>query len=104
MLSLSPTDKRERPMVKPWTMAEVRRFISGIERDRLYAPPLLSLVGLRPAEVVGLRWADLDLKPATLEMTNTRTMIGNSEVVEKDAKTAAGGSACSRCRRGSWTR
>jgi integrase len=84
------TDKRERPKAKPWTVAEVQTFIAGIERDRLYAPLLLSLMGLRPAEVVGLRWSDIDLKLATLEMTNTRTMIGNVQVLEKDAKTAAG--------------
>ncbi|MEH0627912.1 site-specific integrase [Streptomyces stelliscabiei] len=84
------TDKRERPKAKPWTVAEVQKFIAGIERDRLYAPLLLSLMGLRPAEVVGLRWTDLDLKLATLEMVNTRTMIGNVTVLEKDAKTAAG--------------
>ncbi|MFC4505133.1 MULTISPECIES: site-specific integrase [Streptomyces] len=65
-------------------------FIAGIERDRLYAPLLLSLMGFRPAEVVGLRWTDLDLKLATLEMVNTRTIIGNVQVLEKDAKTAAG--------------
>jgi integrase len=84
------TDKRERPKAKPWTVTEVQRFIAGIERDRLYAPLLLSLMGLRPAEVVGLRWSDVDLKLATLEMVNTRTMIGNVQVLEKDAKTAAG--------------
>ncbi|MGW0583048.1 site-specific integrase [Streptomyces sp. NPDC002920] len=84
------TDKRERPTVKPWSVAEVQRFIAGIERDRLYAPLLLSLMGFRPAEVAGLRWTDLDLKLATLEMVNTRTMIGNVQVLEKDAKTAAG--------------
>ncbi|QJS13226.1 site-specific integrase [Streptomyces argyrophyllae] len=84
------TDKRERPKARPWTVPEVQRFIGGIERDRLYAPLLLSLMGLRPAEVVGLRWSDIDLKLATLEMTNTRTMIGNVKVLEKDAKTAAG--------------
>lgn len=84
------TDKRERPKAKPWTVPEVQRFIGGIERDRLYAPLLLSLMGLRPAEVVGLRWSDIDFKLATLEMTNTRTMIGNVQVLEKDAKTAAG--------------
>lgn len=84
------TDKRERPRVKPWSVAEVQRFVAGIERDRLYAPLLLSLMGLRPAEVVGLRWDDVDLKLATLEMVNTRTMIGNVQVLEKDAKTAAG--------------
>jgi integrase len=84
------TDKRERPQMKPWSVAEVQRFIAGIERDRLYAPFLLSLMGFRPAEVVGLRWEHLDLKRATLEMVRTRTMIGNVKVVEKDAKTAAG--------------
>jgi len=84
------TDKRERPKAKPWTVAEVQKFIAGIERDRLYAPLLLSLMGFRPAEVVGLRWDDLDLKLATLEMVNTRTMIGNVQVLEKDAKTSAG--------------
>ncbi|MFD1660009.1 tyrosine recombinase XerC [Streptomyces caeni] len=84
------TDRRERPKAKPWTVAEVQRFIKGIERDRLHAPLLLSLMGLRPAEVVGLRWTDLDLKLATLETSNTRTMVGNSRVLEKDTKTEAG--------------
>lgn len=84
------TDKRERPKVKPWTVAEVQRFIAGIERDRLHPALLLSLMGFRPAEVVGLRWEYLDLKVATLEIARTRTMIGNVKVLEKDAKTAAG--------------
>ncbi|MFE2967855.1 tyrosine recombinase XerC [Streptomyces sp. NPDC059340] len=84
------TDKRERPKAKPWSVGEVQGFIAGIGRDRLHAPLLLSLMGLRPAEVVGLRWADIDLKLATLEMVNTRTMPGNHYVLEKDAKTAAG--------------
>ena len=84
------TDKRERPRVKPWTVAEVQKFIAGIERDRLCAPLLLSLMGLRPAEVVGIRWTDVDLKLATLETANTRTMIGNVKVLEKDTKTEAG--------------
>ncbi|MEU1117802.1 MULTISPECIES: site-specific integrase [unclassified Streptomyces] len=83
-------DKRERPKVKPWTAVEVKQFIAGIERDRLYAPLLLSLMGLRPAEVVGIRWTDVDLKLATLETANTRTMIGNARVLEKDTKTEAG--------------
>ncbi|MCC0099445.1 site-specific integrase [Streptomyces flavotricini] len=83
-------DKRERQRPAPWTVAEVQRFIKAIEDDRLYAPLLLSLMGLRPAEVCGQRWQDIDLQLATLEMTNTRTMLGNGTVLEKDAKTAAG--------------
>ncbi|WP_367324821.1 tyrosine-type recombinase/integrase [Streptomyces sp. HUAS ZL42] len=84
------TDKRERDKPKPWTVDEVQVFIRGIEQDRLYAPMLLSLMGLRPAEVCGQRWSDIDLQLGVLEMTNTRTMIGNVKVLEKDAKTAAG--------------
>ncbi|MDX2560505.1 site-specific integrase [Streptomyces sp. TX20-6-3] len=84
------TDKRERTRETPWTVPEVQRFLSGIERDRLYAPLLLSLMGLRPAEVCGLSWADVDLKRLTLTLTNTRTMVGNSKVLEKDTKTEAG--------------
>ncbi|MFF4308524.1 tyrosine recombinase XerC [Streptomyces sp. NPDC001507] len=83
-------DKRERRREKPWNVEEVQRFIRGIERDRLYAPMLLSLMGLRPAEVCGLRWSDIDLKLGTLETANTRTMIGNVQVLEKDTKTEAG--------------
>lgn len=84
------TDKRERDKPKPWTVGEVQTFIRGIEQDRLYAPLLLSLMGLRPAEVCGQRWSDIDLQLGVLEMTNTRTMVGNVKVLEKDAKTAAG--------------
>ncbi|WP_329462234.1 site-specific integrase [Streptomyces sp. NBC_01431] len=51
---------------------------------------LLSLMGLRPAEVCGLRWEDVDLENATIDIANTRTMIGNGYVVEKDTKSLAG--------------
>ncbi|MCI3271443.1 site-specific integrase [Streptomyces cylindrosporus] len=83
-------DRKERRRAKPWNVAEVQAFIRGIEGDRLYAPMLLSLMGLRPAEVCGLRWSDIDLKLGTLETANTRTMIRNHTVVEKDTKTEAG--------------
>lgn len=82
-------DRRENRREKPWNVDEVQQFIRGLEQDRLYAPLLLSLMGLRPAEVVGMRWADIDLKLGTLETLNTRTMLG-SRVIEKDAKTDAG--------------
>ncbi|MFC4611167.1 tyrosine recombinase XerC [Streptomyces maoxianensis] len=83
-------DKRDRDRPKPWTVEEVQTFIRGIEQDRLYAPLLLSLMGLRPAEVCGQRWTDIDLQLGTLEVTNTRTMVGNKRVLEKDTKTSSG--------------
>ncbi|MET9494289.1 tyrosine-type recombinase/integrase [Streptomyces sp. NPDC006552] len=84
------TDKRERERAKPWTVAEVQAFIKGISGDRLFAPLLLSLMGLRPAEVCGQRWTDIDLDEGLLSIAMTRTMVGNKTVLEKDTKTAAG--------------
>lgn len=84
------TDKRDRVQVKPWTVAEVQTFVRGIEQDRLFAPLLLSLMGLRPAEVCGQRWTDIDLDAGILSITTTRTMVGNHRVLEKDTKTASG--------------
>ncbi|WP_329104577.1 site-specific integrase [Streptomyces sp. NBC_01439] len=84
------TDKRERDRAKPWTVAEVQTFIRGVHQDRLFAPLLLSLMGLRPAEVCGVRWVDVDLEGGLLSIKQTRTMIGNHRVLEKDTKTASG--------------
>ncbi|MEV3988260.1 site-specific integrase [Streptomyces sp. NPDC049837] len=84
------TDKRERTRAEPWTVAEVQTFVRGIAEDRLFAPLLLSLMGLRPAEVCGQRWTDIDLENGLLSITVTRTMVGNHLVLEKDTKTASG--------------
>ncbi|GHD36475.1 hypothetical protein GCM10010317_000840 [Streptomyces mirabilis] len=46
-------------------------------------------MGLRPAEICGMRWADVDLDKATLAVANTRTLMGNKTVVEKDTKSLA---------------
>lgn len=76
---------------RPWTADEVRTFLSGIADERLYAVLLLSLMGLRPAEVCGLRWADdVDLTVGRIAAgANTRTTIDNT-VEEKGAKSSAG--------------
>ena len=83
-------DRRENQREKPWNVVEVQKFVVGIRDDRLFAPLLLGLMGLRPAEVAGLRWADVDYQAGTLEVANTRTMIGNATVLEKDTKSEAG--------------
>ncbi|BCM70568.1 MULTISPECIES: site-specific integrase [Streptomyces] len=76
--------------MKPWNVQEIQTFIHGVRTERLYAALLLSLMGLRPAEVCGLRWEDVDLEAATITISNTRTMMGNRYVVEKDTKSLAG--------------
>jgi len=74
----------------PWTEVEVKVFLAGIKGLRLYAVMLLSLMGLRPAEVCGLRWADIDFKAGTIAAgDNTRTLV-DGQVEEKGAKSAAG--------------
>lgn len=73
----------------PWTQEEVQQFLAHVATDRLYAVWLLSLIGLRPAEVAGLRWVDVDLEARTLKVETTRTLVAGI-VVEKDAKSGAG--------------
>lgn len=73
----------------PWTQDEVKTFLSHVATDRLYAVWLLSLIGMRPAEVCGLRWEDVDLKAGTVAIETTRTLVAG-EVIEKAAKSDAG--------------
>ncbi|WP_406385028.1 tyrosine-type recombinase/integrase [Streptomyces sp. NBC_01618] len=89
-LKARKAERKTKAVVTPWNASEVGAFITAMKGDRLYAPLLLSLMGLRPAEVCGLRWSDIDLEAATLSIANTRTMMGNRTVVEKDTKSMAG--------------
>lgn len=83
-------ERKTKEEVSPWNVQEVQKYIHGIRGERLYAALLLSLMGLRPAEVCGLRWEDVDLENAAIVIANTRTMMGNRYVVEKDTKSLAG--------------
>lgn len=74
-----------------WTEDEVRTFLQSeaVSTDRLHPVVLLSLMGLRPAEVCGLRWTDVDFDTGMLSIANTRTLV-EGRVIEKDTKSAAG--------------
>lgn len=78
----------------PWSPTEVRTFLASLAGDRLHAPMLLALVGMRPEEVCGLRWAeDVDLEVETLTVANVRTLVwtdAGGVVVEKGPKTESG--------------
>lgn len=77
----------------PWTITEVKAFLVSLVGHRLQAVMLLSLLGLRPAEVCGLRWIDVDLDEGTLKVETTRTLVATDEgmtVVEKGPKSASG--------------
>ncbi|MFG2260372.1 Arm DNA-binding domain-containing protein [Streptomyces mirabilis] len=82
-------ERSAKAVVQPWNVGEVHAFVRAVEDDRLYGPLLLSLMILRPAEICGMRWADVDLGRAALAVSNTRTLMGNRTVVEKDTKSLA---------------
>jgi integrase len=73
----------------PWGTAEVKAFLTSVRHAWLYAVVLLLLMGMRPAEVCGLRWSDVDLVTGRLYIRSTRTIVGR-EVEEKDPKTESG--------------
>lgn len=82
-------DRARRRARRPWTEDEVKVFLAYCAGGRLYAVMLLSLIGLRPAEVCGLRWCDIDLDAGTLSVEWTRTLVAGV-VIEKDTKSTAG--------------
>ncbi|MFI1937705.1 tyrosine-type recombinase/integrase [Streptomyces purpureus] len=82
-------DRARRKARVPWSEDEVKEFLAHVALDRLYAVMLLSLIGLRPAEVCGLRWRDVDLEAGTVSVETTRTLV-EGVVIEKDAKSEAG--------------
>ncbi len=57
-----------------WSADEVRDFLRAASADRLHAAWRLSLYGLRRGEVLGLRWADIDLKARTLTVNQARVV------------------------------
>lgn len=82
-------DKARQKARTPWTEDEVKQFLAHVASDRLHAVMLLSLIGMRPAEVCGVRWSDVDLDAGTIRVEATRTLVAG-EVIEKDTKSEAG--------------
>jgi integrase len=54
-----------------WTAEELHHFLESIRGERLYAAwRLAALTGMRRGEVLGLRWADLDLDAGWLSVSH----------------------------------
>lgn len=73
----------------PWTEAEVKAFLRAIRDHRLFPVLMLAFMGMRPGEVCGLRWSDVDLDAGEVGIANTRTLV-RREVIEKDTKSESG--------------
>ena len=68
-----------------WSEDQLRAFLAAAAADRLAACWLLSVLGLRRGEVLGLRWPDVDLGAGTLTIARARVLV-DSEVIEKGPK------------------
>jgi integrase len=88
----SRTELPRVPSRKPqvWTSAQLRAFLGHVADDR-WAPMwrLLAMTGMRRGEVLGLRWADVDLDGGSLTVSQQRTIAGG-KVVQGPPKTPTG--------------
>jgi len=84
-LAQSPRQvKAERRMLSP---NEAKRLLSVVEGDRLAALYRVALtLGMRQAEILGLRWQDIDLEARHLRVRQTLQRVGK-EIVIKEPKT-----------------
>jgi integrase len=72
LIARNPTDDANLPakvrsQAASWTAEQVTTFLGSVKDDRLH-PAFLTMVtsGLRRSELLGLRWADVDLEAGTL--------------------------------------
>jgi integrase len=76
--------KTERCMLTP---NEAKRLLSVVDGDRLAALYRIALtLGMRQAEILGLRWQDVDIDGRKLRVRQTLQRIGK-EIVIKEPKT-----------------
>jgi integrase len=76
--------------VSPLSAEQARAFLAAIRGDRLEALYLVALgVGLRQGEILGLRWADVDLEAGTLTVRHALARIeGQLVLVEPKSATS----------------
>jgi integrase len=94
LISMNPVRLVKRPrQVRPehdlWSDEESARFQVAAANHRLAPVITLQCLGLRPEEVCGLRWRDVDLAAGTLRIRRVRTLV-DAKPVEKEPKTEAG--------------
>ncbi len=92
VLARNPAQHVELPRVeqkemKTWSTEQAREFIGFIRGDRLEALWILMLTsGMRRGELIGLKWADIDLDAGRLAVRRARVAVGY-QVVWSSPKT-----------------
>jgi len=95
ILSRNVTDavappKAPRPPIKSWDVADARRFLARAATDRYHPLWLIALhTGMQRGELLGLRWADVDLARAVLRVRQAIVSVAYRPRVA-EPKTASG--------------
>lgn len=76
--------------MEPWTPEQAGQFLDAAAQHRLGALfEVVLFTGMRRGEVLGLRWADVDLAQRTVTVRANRVQVGG-KVVEQTPKTKSG--------------
>jgi integrase len=95
VLTVNPADavsppRPERKEVVALSQEETVALLAALEGTRLYAPAVIAVTtGMREGEVLGLRWRDVDLENARLQVRQT-LQIAKGELFFKSPKTGSG--------------
>jgi integrase len=85
--ALAPAPRQIKIEPRMLTVEEAQRLFAVTDQDRLAALYRLAIyTGMRQAEIVGVRWQDVDLDAGTLRVRQTLQRIGK-EIVTKEPKT-----------------
>lgn len=69
-----------------WTAAQLRAFVTAADADPWAAAWRLSASGLTRADVLGLRWSDVDLAAGAVSVSQGRTALSDGTSVVEDPK------------------
>jgi len=73
--------------IRVWSIEEANRFLSLTEKRRFYIVYVLALyTGMRKGEILALRWQDVDLEQAKLQVRRTLYRV-DGELVFQEPKT-----------------
>jgi integrase len=95
VIRTNPTEFVELPSgrskeMRTWTPSQVQAFAQVAAAHRLAPAWRLTLAGLRRSEVMGLRWADLNLDAATVTVAQARVSLDGATTYVKAPKTERG--------------
>jgi integrase len=74
-----------------WSAEDTRRFLA-VAADDGYSPfwHLAAYLGMRPSEIIGLRWTAVDLDAGTVRVERARPALGGKTFDSDDTKSPAG--------------